>query len=57
VRVLLSAAETAGAHTVVWDGNDDAGRKVAAGVYFYQLEFTGRNGERLVRTQKMSLVK
>ncbi len=27
-----------GAHDVLWDGNDDAGRAVGGGVYFYRLE-------------------
>jgi hypothetical protein len=57
VKVLLSGNQTAGAHTAVWDGTDDAGHKVAAGVYFYRLEFTDANGTRQVLTQKMSLVK
>jgi Ca-activated chloride channel homolog len=57
VKTLLSGDQYAGAHTAVWDGSDDAGRKVAAGVYFYQLEFTDASGARQVLTQKMSLVK
>lgn len=57
VKTLLSGEQTAGTHTEVWDGTDDAGRKVAAGVYFCQLEFTDASGARQVLTQKMSLVK
>jgi hypothetical protein len=57
VRTLVSAAEISGAHEVLWDGTDDAGFKVAAGIYLYQLEFTDRFGERQVLVQKMSLVK
>jgi hypothetical protein len=31
----------AGFHTAVWDGRDDSGRRVAAGIYFYRLETAG----------------
>lgn len=34
VRTLVDEWRAAGPHTVVWRGRDDAGRKVAAGVYW-----------------------
>ena len=38
VRTLLhNAATGAGAHTLVWDGRDDHGRSVPAGVYTYRM--------------------
>jgi hypothetical protein len=40
-RRLATLAEgplLAGEHRRVWDGRDDAGRAIAAGVYFYRLE-------------------
>ncbi|OPZ65178.1 MAG: hypothetical protein BWY83_03058 [bacterium ADurb.Bin478] len=37
IRSLLSGKLSAGRHTAVWDGRDDSGRSVAAGVYFYRL--------------------
>jgi subtilisin family serine protease len=40
-RVLLSSGGSplkAGTYNLVWDGNDDAGRHVAGGIYFYRLE-------------------
>ncbi len=33
VRTLVDASQAAGAHTVLWDGRDDDGRLVPAGVY------------------------
>jgi len=57
VRVLVQEQKLAGAHSVLWDGLDDAGQKVAAGVYLYQIEFEDAAGERMVMTRKMSLVK
>jgi len=38
VRVLESSVKEPGRHDVVWDGRNDAGGVVGAGVYFYRLE-------------------
>jgi len=38
VRTLVSGPIAAGHHTTVWDGRDDSGRDVAAGIYFYRLQ-------------------
>ncbi len=37
-----------GRHTVIWDGKDEGGQKVAAGVYFYQLRL-----KELTETKKL----
>ncbi|MCA9751257.1 MAG: PQQ-binding-like beta-propeller repeat protein [Gemmatimonadetes bacterium] len=52
VRTLLDGVRPAGSNVVVWDRNDDAGRPVAAGVYFYRFE----SGE-VRSTEKVSLVR
>lgn len=41
VRTLVNEARDTGRHSVRWDGLDDSGVKVAAGVYFYQLRSAG----------------
>jgi chitodextrinase len=38
VRVLVDAEQEPGAHSAVWDGRDDSGRAVSAGLYLYRLE-------------------
>ena len=38
VARLLDERREAGAHAVQWSGEDDAGRSLASGVYFYRLE-------------------
>jgi hypothetical protein len=38
VRLLENGVLRAGSHAVPWDGRDDAGRDVAAGVYLYRLD-------------------
>jgi Ca-activated chloride channel homolog len=57
VRVLVQEHKLAGTHSILWDGLDDAGQKVAAGIYLYRVEFVDAAGEKLVVTRKMSLVK
>ena len=42
VRQVWDGSLGAGTHRFVWDGRDEAGRAVAAGVYFYKVEVDGR---------------
>ena len=42
VRDLLSGAQPAGRHELVWDQLDEGGRQVPAGVCFARLEVEGR---------------
>lgn len=37
VRTLVEESLHAGSHSVAWDGHDDHGREVAAGMYFYRI--------------------
>lgn len=52
VRTLVSVRITAGNHSTVWDGRDDAGRPVSSGVYIARLE-SGSSA----RSMKMLLVR
>ena len=52
VSQLLDEHRPAGTHDVTWTGRDNAGRTVAAGVYFIRLE-----GDGMVDTQRVALVK
>jgi hypothetical protein len=42
VRKLVDGTQAAGEHRAEWDGADDAGRRVAAGTYFYRMTVDGR---------------
>ena len=48
VRTLVDGAFPPGLHDVAWDGRDDAGHKVAGGVYLARLEWQGRSETRKV---------
>ena len=54
VARLVDGVREAGTHTVRWDGRDDENRKLASGIYLYQL----RTGDRQqVETRKLLLIK
>ncbi len=52
IRVLSNEYRDSGDHSVVWDGRDDLGEEVAAGVYLYRLSL----GE-FEETRKMILIR
>ncbi|MDI3504603.1 MAG: hypothetical protein PWP64_1539 [Candidatus Cloacimonadota bacterium] len=52
VKTLLNQDMLAGTHSVIWDGNDDKGRAVSSGVYFYRMTMPNK-----VLTNKMLLLK
>ncbi len=52
VRTLVHAVLAAGAHTVEWNGRDDAGHTLASGIYWSRVEFAGQ-----VRMRKLTLLK
>ena len=43
VKTLVEETQGQGAYHVSWDGRDDGGRTVQAGVYFYRLNAVGEN--------------
>jgi hypothetical protein len=58
VRTLINDEMAPGRHAVHWDGRNQAGNTVAAGVYLYQLVVWGRNGETIfTETRRMTLMK
>jgi len=52
VRTLLNADQSAGTHTVLWNGQDDSGLMATSGMYFYRID-AGANSI----TQGMILMK
>lgn len=41
IRTLFDKEQSQGTYEIPWDGNDGSGKKVASGIYFYQLKFYG----------------
>jgi hypothetical protein len=52
VKTLLNQTEQPGYKSIRWNGRNNAGQKVSAGLYFYRLETTG-----FVKVHKMILLK
>ncbi len=52
VRTLVATQQTAGYHTVRWDGRDAAGQWVASGMYLYRIQT-----DTFAQTRKMLLIK
>jgi hypothetical protein len=52
VRTLINSHQTAGFKSVRWDGKDDSGDQVSAGVYFYSIK-----ADNFSQTKKMLLLK
>jgi len=48
VRSLVSADQVAGPQEIVWNGRDNGGRRVRAGVYFYRLQAGDWSSEKKV---------
>jgi flagellar hook assembly protein FlgD len=51
VATVVAGERSGGTHEVAWDGTNDAGQRVGAGVYFCRLEAGGRT-----TTRKLSLL-
>lgn len=61
IRTLTSGVFSAGRHTLLWDGKDQSGTAVSAGVYMYRLEAVPLNKTSqhavFVANRKMILIK
>ncbi len=53
IKTLVNNRQPSGRYSVRWDGRDDAGQRVASGIYIYQL----RVGSRVIQTRKMVLIR
>ncbi|MDI6740716.1 MAG: FlgD immunoglobulin-like domain containing protein, partial [Candidatus Edwardsbacteria bacterium] len=48
VRTLVDGRQPSGAHSVHWNGRNDAGQSAANGVYVYRLAVNGFTGIRKI---------
>jgi len=42
VKQLVSDQQTAGQHSITWNGNDENNKSVSSGIYFYKLNVNGK---------------
>ena len=52
VKILVDGRQTAGTHTITWDGKDDAGEPLSAGVYFLRFQ-----SESCAQTAKLVMIR
>jgi|GEM_PF-5621740 len=52
VKTLVNEVVSAGNHSVIWNGDDNEGRNVASGIYFYKM-----HSDRYTAVKKMILLK
>jgi flagellar hook assembly protein FlgD len=57
VRTLVDGTFAAGEHLARWDGRDERGHRVAAGVYFYRLDADGRQAGPTQSTRRLVVLR
>jgi hypothetical protein len=57
VKTLFNGDETAGMHSVKWNGRNSSGAAVVSGVYFYKLIARDKEGKEHQFTHKMALIR
>jgi flagellar hook assembly protein FlgD len=53
----MDGQQNAGEIETVWDGRNSSGDQVASGIYFYQLEAKGSDGQQFASMKRMVLIK
>ena len=53
VKVLFNDFQNAGEHSAIWNGDDESGKSVSSGIYFYKL----KAGKDFSHTKRMLLLK
>lgn len=57
VSTLLPRSRQQGTVTLPWNGRGDDGQAAPSGVYFYRLEAVGAGGQKVVRTERLVLLR
>ncbi len=56
VKTLIDEQQSAGYHSVMWNGKDNSGKTAASGLYFYKMASEGNSGD-YTSIKKMILLK
>lgn len=57
VNVLVNRQLNAGTHKTIWNSNDNSGKQLSSGVYFYELRANSSDGNEFKQIRKMVLLK
>jgi immune inhibitor A len=57
VKVIDEGYKLSGGYQTLWNSDNQSGKKVGSGVYFYKLNFSSNNGALHSETKKMILIK
>ena len=57
VKTLVNDYQSAGFYTVNWNSDDNSGRRVTSGIYFYELKAAPSIGQEFNQLRKMILLK
>lgn len=57
IRTLVDEQKPAGTHKIIWDGQTDNGKAVAAGIYIYRLQANTSSGRIFVQSRKLVFVR
>ena len=57
VREIVNTELNSGVHTVQWNSEDESGKRVSSGVYFYELRANEIDGKQFNQVMKMVLLK
>jgi hypothetical protein len=56
IATLIDAQKPAGLHTVTWNGKDETGQSVAAGIYFYRLKAVSAAARQVFQAARKMMV-
>ncbi|NWF88419.1 MAG: T9SS type A sorting domain-containing protein, partial [Ignavibacteriaceae bacterium] len=57
IKTLYDGVKNAGYHTVQWNSDDQNNKAVSSGIYFYEMNAMGVNGQQSKQMKKMILIK
>lgn len=57
VKTLVNTYQPAGVYTVNWNSDDNSGRRLTSGIYFYEMKANTSNGQEFNQLRKMILLK
>ncbi len=57
IKILTNEFKNKGEHSVLWNGDNEAGRAVSSGIYYYKIQFEDANKQSKSIVKRMLLIK